>query len=68
MINPDEGKKARGQSELKKSLAGKALTRAQATRALCYDCMGGYTDGRYTCGVKDCPLYPWMPYRDKEKE
>ena len=34
-----------------------------AILAKCYDCMGGYADGRRNCGVNSCPLYKWMPYK-----
>jgi hypothetical protein len=26
--------------------------------------MGYYADGKMDCIVKDCPLYPFMPYKD----
>ena len=48
-------------------LKGKALTRGQAMRAKCAECCGGYKDGKVDCGVTLCPLYPFMPYRKKEK-
>ncbi len=68
MIKPDECIQARGRGELKKHLAGKKISRAQAMLALCFDCMGGYSDGKKSCEIPDCPLYPWMPYRDKKKD
>ena len=61
-------KKAKGRSELIKHLEGKRLTMQQAVFAKCYDCMGGYTDGKYSCGIPSCSLYPLMPYRDIEKK
>jgi hypothetical protein len=60
-----EGIKARGGKELKKYLDGGRLTPKQMILATCYSCMGGYTDGKLDCGIKECPLYPVMPYRDK---
>ncbi len=39
------------------------MTRAQAIRAKCYDCMGGYVDGKRDCEIPRCPLYGFMPYR-----
>lgn len=42
---------------------GDKLSLKQAVLAKCYDCMGGYVDGRQDCGVNTCPLYRWMPYR-----
>lgn len=61
------GIKARGRKELSKHLKGKRLTPKQAVLANCFDCMGGYMDGKYSCGIPDCPLYPFMPYREVEK-
>lgn len=61
------GIKAKGKNELAKYLRGERLTRKQALLARCYDCMGGYTDGKYSCKIVNCPLYPFMPYREVEK-
>ncbi|MCR4307365.1 MAG: hypothetical protein NUV80_02305 [Candidatus Berkelbacteria bacterium] len=61
------GISARGRTELIKHLDKKRLTAKQAVIAQCYDCMGGYTDGKYSCDKPDCPLYPFMPYRNVEK-
>lgn len=59
------GIKARGARELKKHLMGDKLTQRQAILAKCYDCMGGYGDGKMNCGIPGCPLYPLMPYRER---
>ena len=59
-----DGKQAQGQKEAKKHLAGTRLTQRQAIQAKCYDCMGGYVDGKRSCKIPDCPLSPYMPYRD----
>jgi hypothetical protein len=59
--------KARGNKELKKYLYGDRLTQRQAIIAKCFDCMGQYIDGKIDCLILDCPLYPFMPYRNKEK-
>jgi hypothetical protein len=59
------GKRARGGKELKKHLAGDRLTQRQAIHAKCYDCMGGYSDGRVDCQLSDCSLYPFMAYRKR---
>jgi len=59
------GIKARGSKELKKYFAGGRLTQRQMILAKCYECMGGYADGKVDCGIKDCPLYPLMPYRKR---
>jgi hypothetical protein len=57
------GIKAQGRQELKKHLAGTKLTRGEAILGKCYDCMGGYADGKMDCLLSDCPLYNYMPYR-----
>jgi len=58
------GKRAIGRSEYCAYLRGEPVTRGQAVRAKCYDCMGMYRDGLVDCDIKRCPLYPFMPYRD----
>jgi hypothetical protein len=55
-----------GSNHLIKHMEGGKLTRAQAMKAKCTECMGGFVDGRYDCHIDDCPLYPWMPYKGKE--
>lgn len=57
------GHKAKGRKERISYLEGKSLTRSEAIKAHCYDCMGGYTDGAKDCGVKTCSLYPYHSYR-----
>lgn len=54
-----------GRKELAKHLQGKQTTPQGAMRAKCYDCMGYYADGAVDCEMPSCPLYPWMPYRQK---
>lgn len=58
------GIKARGASELKKHLSGSRLTARQAIKACCYECMGGYSDGKMDCNIPECPLYPFFPYKN----
>ena len=41
-------------------------SRALAMKQKCKDCMGNYRDGRRDCEVPTCPLYGWMPYRQKQ--
>lgn len=53
----------KGSSALKKHLKGERLTQLNAIEAKCCDCVGNYLDGREDCGVIECPLHPWMPYR-----
>lgn len=56
------GVTARGRTELIKYLNGEKITQRQAILANCYTCMGYYADGRNDCKLKQCPLYPFMPY------
>ncbi len=56
--------KARGKAELLKHMAGKRLTQRGQIIAKCYECMCGYADGKRSCKMPDCPLYPSMPYRE----
>jgi len=56
-----------GKTFLLKHLYGDVLTRDQAIKAKCADCMGYYIDGRADCEVSGCPLYPYMPYKAKNR-
>ncbi len=56
------GVTARGKQELLKYLNGEQLTRKEAMLSKCFECMGGYADGRVDCGVESCPLYSYMPF------
>jgi len=47
---------------------GKPLTPRNRIIGACCECMGYYLDGRSDCGVKDCILYPLMPYRADRKK
>ena len=51
-----------GSTDLKRHMAGETLTLAQAVRAKCCDCMAGYVDGRVSCEMPGCPLFPFHPY------
>lgn len=51
-----------GKNELLAFMAGKKLSYKKAVNAKCFECMGGYVDGAFDCGVKTCPLRPFMPY------
>jgi len=55
-----------GRKELIAHLEETALNRGQAMVAKCYECMGGYPDGAVDCLVPACPLYGFMPYRNKK--
>ena len=56
---------AKGKNHLITHLQGGKLTHKQAILAKCYDCMGSYDDGKKDCEVPNCPLYQFMPYRQK---
>lgn len=60
-----ESPKSSGRNYTLKWFDGGKLTFKQAILAKCFDCCGGYVDGLDDCGVKGCPLYPFMPYRGK---
>lgn len=56
-----------GSSDLKRHLAGETLTLSQAVRAKCCDCMAGYVDGRVSCEMPECPLYPYHAYNEARR-
>ena len=58
-------KSAKGRAELLKHRSGKKLSYKQAVLAKCNDCSGFYADGKIDCQIPDCPLYGFMPYRNK---
>lgn len=62
------GKTAQGRKELLKHLSGKKLTFKQAIYARCFDCVGYYADGKIDCDMPECPLYPFMPYKEKQED
>lgn len=37
----------------------------KAIKEKCKDCMSDYADGRVDCGIPDCSLYHWTPYKKK---
>jgi len=53
---------------LRKYLNGVTLTRGQAIRAKCSECMCYYEDGGMDCRNNQCPLYPYRPFKDKAEE
>lgn len=69
IVAPCPGPKNTGYSQggqlYQKYMAGKRLTRGQAIAAKCADCMDWYADGRVSCELTSCSLYPFMPYRNK---
>jgi len=42
---------------------GKRLTHKQAILAHCFECMGGFEDGKQDCCGYSCPLYSFFPYK-----
>lgn len=62
-VNPNIGVKAKGKRELLRHQKGERLTFQAMIQAKCYECCGGYADGRIDCKIPECPLYPQMPYR-----
>jgi|WetSurMetagenome_2_1015567.scaffolds.fasta_scaffold23149_2 hypothetical protein len=40
----------------------------QAVLHKCHRCCGFYSDGRKDCEITECPLYFFMPYREKEPD
>jgi hypothetical protein len=56
--------RAQGKKELEKHRAGGRLTQRAMILAKCFECMGEYANGRFDCGIEDCPLHPLMPYRN----
>ena len=56
-----------GKAYLLRYLKGEKLTQRQAILANCCSCLCGYVDGRYSCEDADCPLFPYMPYRNHKR-
>lgn len=54
---------AQGKKELLKHLKRQRLTQRQAILAKCFECMAGYADGKRSCKMQDCSLWPFMPYK-----
>jgi len=59
----EHGAYNQGRTELLKHLNKESISKNEAIKAKCYDCMGYGIDGRIDCKVVTCPLYPWMPYK-----
>jgi hypothetical protein len=56
-----------GSSLLSDHRAGEDLSPGQAIKAKCADCMGNYADGRVSCEMPGCPLWPFHPYNPNKK-
>jgi hypothetical protein len=58
-----EGILAKGKNELLAHFRGEHLSRQDAIKAFCYECMGGYGNGaERDCANPPCPLYPYQIY------
>jgi len=57
------GISAQGRKEYLKILKGKHASYKERCLAMCYECMGFYSDGRNSCTDETCPLYMVMPFR-----
>jgi len=54
-----------GLDELKRYRKGETLTADETILARCCFCQYEYEDGAIDCQIKDCPVYPYMPYKKK---
>ena len=54
---------SKGRLELLRHMAGERLTQREMILAKCFECNCGYLDGKRTCSMPTCPLYPLMPYK-----
>jgi hypothetical protein len=59
------GKLAQGKNELIAYFNGERITKGDAIKAHCYECMGGYADdGLRDCQNPPCPLYLYHPFNE----
>ena len=54
-----------GKKEYLKHISGGKITRTQAMKAKCYECMGYFVDGKMDCKIESCPMFFYRPYKDK---
>ncbi len=59
--------KAIGKREHDMHLKGQKLIASEAILAKCFDCMAEYEDGKSSCRIPECPLFPRMPYRENDE-
>jgi len=59
---------SRGKTLYLKYLDGERLSPSQAILSGCFCCMNGFQDGRNSCEIPECPLFPWMPYNRQERQ
>jgi hypothetical protein len=54
-----------GKTHYMRYLRGERLTHRQVGLAMCFECCGGYKDGRFDCHIPSCSQYPYRPYKGK---
>ena len=59
-------KNSRGRDLMILYVSGKPLSPKQAIIAQCAECMSYYDDKKEDCECPLCPLYQYMPYKQKE--
>lgn len=52
----------KGNRLLKQYLENESLSVRESITAKCASCMNYYMDGRQSCELPECPLYPYSPY------
>ena len=55
----------RGRTAYGRYLAGEDVGRKNSIQSMCFCCSDYYRDGRADCQHPTCPLYPYMPYRER---
>jgi len=68
VIDEQYMKAADGRQQYIKYLRGERIGYKERCVAMCYWCNGYYADGKFDCGVKNCPLYTLMPYKSMPRE
>ena len=63
LASAKSGPRRAGKKELIKHLEGGKISRMQAVKAHCYDCLGMGTSG--DCDQESCPLLPFSPFRPR---
>jgi hypothetical protein len=61
------GMKSQGKRLMLKHLNNERLSASQAIKAKCFDCCGGFADGRQPCKISSCPLIKWYPFNATAK-
>jgi len=57
-----------GRTYMLKYLKGGKLSASQAIKAACFCCEGYYLDGKVSCELPDCPLFPFMTYNKSKQK